>query len=514
MFNDFGYKQFTCGVVIALTLGLAGCQVGTDYVKPTVSTPKHWHAEDDVHKTKHKASEAQVRPWDRFKDPQLTAFIHEAVLHNKSLQRAAERVKQYEALLGIAQSDLYPQVDLVAKGEILQSAKEDSATQNIQHSSQWHLDGGINVSYEIDLWRRVRSQEESALALLLAEHASKKTILLAVETAVAQRYLTLRALDAALILAKESAALSAKQLHLAQQRLYRGFTSALEAEDAKTEFEAAKQEVADLKRQIAIEEHALCVLLGRNPGTIKRGKPIQHIYLPQVAQGVLPSQVLKHRPDIEQAEQMLRSKHADVNVAEAAFFPRIDLLAFLGGQSMESGALFGQTALIGGLGAGLTAPLFQGGRIRSQLNAAKAEHREALIAYLETVQAAFQETEDALVGSHKKILTYQYQCSIQRAQERAFNLQRSRFQEGLTSSFDLFEAKKTLLQIQQQSLQLRLQAFLEQLKLYKALGGTWTQKPKPHNLKKKTVPKAKPAAKNESAVTQHKTAHKSHHVAG
>ena len=474
---------------LTLTCALASCQVGTDYVKPKVKTEAHWH-----HQEAADASEGQARLWDRFNDPQLTALIREATLHNKSIQRSAERVKQYEAFLGIAQSDLYPQVDLSAKGEGLQVAAVPPLKESTEHSSQWRLQGGLNLSYEIDFWRRVHNQEASALALLLSQHAAQKTLLLSIETAVAQRYLTLRALDAALLIAEENADLHQKQLHLAQQRLYLGFTSALEAEDAKTQLKTAQQEVADLKQQIAIEEHALCALLGRNPDPIKRGKPLVHINLPAVQVGTLPSRLLKQRPDIEQAEQLLRSKHADVNVAEAAFFPSIDLLAFLGGESMKSGALFGQSAMVGSVGAGLTAPLFQGGRIRQQLAAAKAEHREALIAYLETVQTAFQETEDALVGSHKKMLTYQYQTHIQTAQETAYHLQQARFQEGLTSRFDLLEAKKILLQVQQQSLQVRLQAFLEQLKLYKALGGCWTKKAKPPAPQPKSAPKAEPKA--------------------
>ena len=167
--------------------------------------------------------------------PQPTALIREATLHNKSIQRSAERVKQYEAFLGIAQSDLYPQVDLSAKGEGLQVAAVPPLKESIEHSSQWRLKGGLNLSYEIDFWRRVHNQEASALALLLSQHAAQKTLLLSIETAVAQRYLTLRALDAALLIAEENADLHQKQLHLAQQRLYRGFTSALEAEDAKTQ---------------------------------------------------------------------------------------------------------------------------------------------------------------------------------------------------------------------------------------------------------------------------------------
>jgi len=166
-------------------------------------------------------------------------------------------------------------------------------------------------------------------------------------------------------------------------------------------------------------------------------------------------------------------------LAEAAFFPKINLLAFIGAETMESGSFFTKPAMVGGFGASLAAPLFQGGRIQQNLEAVKAQHREATVAYLETLQTAFQETEDALVGAQKTFSNYQQQRNIQQAQEKTYGLQQSRMQQGFIGRVELLQARKALLQTQQQNLELRLKAFLEQLKLYKALGGGWAKKAQP-----------------------------------
>ncbi|MGL5784722.1 MAG: efflux transporter outer membrane subunit [Alphaproteobacteria bacterium] len=459
-------------MLLCLSVLLAGClRVGNDYTPPQADIPNTWRTSGVTGNTK---GEDHQDWWKRFQDPQLTALINTAAQKNKSLQRSAQQIKKYEALLGVAQSGYFPQIDLsaqVQRSKISQETKMGGSTQN---PYQWDHQGFINLSYEIDFWGRVQRQEESALATLLAEKASQKIVLLTVVTAVAQRYFTLRALDGSLAISQELLALSREHEHLIQRRFQEGFSSSLDVQEAVASTAQAAQDVSRLQHQIAQEEHALCVLLGRNPSPIERGKSLEQIHLPEIKIQALPSHLLKQRPDIERAEQELRARNADVGVAEAQFFPQINLLAFLGVESLHSSTLLTKRAFSGGFGGGLTAPLFHGGRIQQEVRAAEAEHQEALLAYLETLQVAFQETEDALVGSQKTLSSYQQQLKIQSAQKKNYHLQQMRHQQGVTSRVELLKAKMLWLQTRQQSLEARLKAFLEQLKLYKALGGGWS----------------------------------------
>ncbi len=460
-------------LVLPLSFLLAGClRVGNDYTTPQADIPSTWRTPGVTGTPTGLEHQAW---WERFQDPQLTTLINTAAQENKSLQRSAQQVKKYEALLGVAQSGYLPQVDLSAQVQRSKISQETRMGGSAQNPYLWEHQGFINLSYEIDFWGRVQRQEESALATLLAEKASQKIVLLTVVTAVAQRYFTLRALDGALALSQELLALSREHERLVQRRFQEGFSSSLEVQEAVTNTAQAAQGVSKLQHQVAQEENALCVLLGRNPSPIARGKSLEQIHLPEVKTQALPSHLLKQRPDIERAEQELRARNADVGVAEAQFFPQINLLAFLGVESLHSGTLLTKRAFSGGFGGGLTAPLFHGGRIQQEVRAAEAEHQEALLAYLETLQVAFQETEDALVGSQKTLSSYQQQVKIQSAQKKNYNLQQMRHQQGVTSRVELLKANMLWLQTRQQSLEARLKAFLEQLKLYKALGGGWTQ---------------------------------------
>jgi outer membrane protein, multidrug efflux system len=465
---------FAHSLVLSLAMGLAGClRVGNDYVSPEAEIPQAWRTSGVTDATAGPVSLGNQDWWERFQDPQLTALINTAIQENKSLQRSAQGVKKYEALLGVAQSDYFPQVGLSAQVQRLKISQETTGREDIQNPYQWDHQGFINLSYEIDFWGRVHRQEESAIATLLAERASQKIVLLTLVTAVAQRYLTLRALDGALAISQELLALSGESERLIQRRFREGFSSSLDVQEATTSTAQAQQAVFKLQQQVAQEEHALCVLLGRNPSSIQRGKPLEHICLPEVKTQALPSHLLKQRPDIEQAEQQLKARNADVGVAEAQFFPQINLLSFLGVESLHGGTLFSKRAFSGGFGGALTAPLFFGGRIQQEVRAAEAEHQQALLSYLETLQIAFQETEDALIGSQKSLSAYQQQLKLQTAQQQTYHLQQMRYQQGVTSRVDLLKAKAFWLQTRQQSLETRLQAFLEQLKLYKALGGGW-----------------------------------------
>ncbi|MGL4371759.1 MAG: efflux transporter outer membrane subunit [Alphaproteobacteria bacterium] len=456
-------------LALPLSFLLAGClRVGNDYTTPQADIPRTWRTPgvtDTPTGLDHQAW------WERFQDPQLTALINTAAQENKSLQRSAQQVKKYEALLGVAQSGYLPQVDLSAQVQRSKISQETRMGGSAQNPYLWEHQGFINLSYEIDFWGRVQRQEESALATLLAEKASQKIVLLTVVTAVAQRYFTLRALDGALALSQELLALSREHERLVQRRFQEGFSSSLDVQEAVISTAQAAQGVSKLQQQVVQEENALCVLLGRKPSPIARGKSLEQIHLPEVKTQALPSHLLKQRPDIERAEQELRARNADVGVAEAQFFPQINLLAFLGFESLHSGTLLTKRAF----GGGLTAPLFHGGRIQQEVRAAEAEHQETLLAYLETLQVAFQETEDALVGSQKTLSSYQQQVKIQSAQQKNYQLQQVRHQQGVTSRVELLKAKMLWLQTRQQSLEARLKALLEQLKLYKALGGGWTQ---------------------------------------
>ncbi len=444
----------------------AGCTVGPDYVRPDIDTPEHWRVPVTEAETI-----ADTAWWRAFGDPVLDALIDEALRNNRDLRIAAARVDEYAAYLGITRSEFFPQVGYGA------GASRREAGADVPGGASGDLfEATLNLGWEIDLWGRIRRASEAARADLLAAEASRHAVILSLAAAVATGYVQLRNLDRQLEIARETVKSRAQSVRLFELKFRGGVISELELAQVRSEYEQAAVRVPALERQIALQENALSVLLGRNPGPIERGKPADGLHLPPVPAG-LPADLLTRRPDVQAAEQVLISANARIGVARARYLPTISLTGVFGQASDELGALFDSGANHWTIGAGILGPLFTGGRVRSEVAASEAIQRQMLERYLAAIQTAFREVDDALVSVARR----RDELAARGRQVAALRMYakkaRARYNEGYVSYIEVLDAERRLFDTELLEEQARADLYAALVSLYKAMGGGWSATP-------------------------------------
>jgi len=330
----------------------------------------------------------------------------------------------------------------------------------------------LNAFWEVDLWGRVRRLNESARAQFLASDEARRGVRLSLLSDVATAYLQLLELDQELAIASRTTNSFAESLRIFNQRVEGGTASALQSARAEAALEDAEAAVPAIRRRISTTENQLCILLGRNPGPIERVAPLLEQNLPDVPAG-LPSALLERRPDVRQAEQLLRSANAQIGVSVAAFFPTIGLTAFLGKVSPELSAFTGGAANAWGIAAQASGPLFEGGRLVGQYRQAKAARSEAELQYRQTVLNAFREVSDALVSRTELVEVRDHQTREVSSLEKAVKLSSERYVAGKASYYEVLEAQQQLFPSQLNLARTQRDELLVVVDLYKALGGGW-----------------------------------------
>src|SRR3989441_5457833 len=356
-------KARRSAATLLLGLALAGCAIGPNYQRPFVTVPERYYADERAAEAR---SLADVPWWDVFDDPILKGVIEEAIRNGFDARLAASRVQEARARYGIARSQFYPSVDYEGRWQRAradQFVNPSGATQ-----TQWTVDAGF--SWELDLWGRIRRLNESARAAYLATEEGRRGVLLSLVSDVAVAYMELRELDEELEIAKRTTAAFQDTYDLFNRRLEGGAASALETARAAASLGQVAAQIPEIERAIVARENQINFLLGRNPQPIAREGPVMGV--PPEGPPGLPSTLLERRPDVRQAEQILVAANANVGVAKADFFPRLSLTGLFGNVSPELGDLFshGKTWSIG---AGLLGPLFQGGRIKRNYEAVRAQ---------------------------------------------------------------------------------------------------------------------------------------------
>jgi multidrug efflux system outer membrane protein len=330
----------------------------------------------------------------------------------------------------------------------------------------------LGVAWEIDLWGRLRRATEAARAELLASEQARLAVILSLVAAVAASYVTLVDLDRQLEIARSTAQSRGESYRIFRLRFEGGTVSEVELNQALSDYELAQATIPLLEKQIAQQENALSVLLGRYPGPVVRGRPLDGLASPAVPEG-LPSELLERRPDLLQAEQALVAANARIGVAKAAFFPSISLTAFLGTASSSLSDLFSGPARTWSYGGVLTQPIFTAGSLSGQLAVAEAQNRQALEQYQRAIQTAFQEVNDALVDQAKT----REQLAAQRRQVEALRNYarhaRLRYDNGYTSYLEVTDADTRLFNAELQYVQVQGQLLLALIDVYKAMGGGW-----------------------------------------
>ena len=455
-------------IVLALAALLTGCMVGPDYTRPVVEVPAAFRYGD-----REAQEAANTEWWKQFQDPVLDGLIREALANNRNIKIAAANVERAAGVLLQARSPLWPQIGYGGTGARERSSEAGAVPWPDRVANpQTAYQTLASASWEIDLWGRIRRLSESAQAELLATEEAWHGVILSLVASVATNYIQLLSLDEQLLIAQRTLATYAESVKLFELRFKYGQVSLMTVEQARSQYETAAAGIPQIESQIAQTENALAILLGRNPGPVRRGQTIQQLGLPPLPAG-LPSEVLAHRPDIRQAEQNLIAANAQIGAARALYFPTISLTGAYGYASSDLSNLFNGPARVWNYAGSLTGPIFTGGAVSSQVKQAEAARKAALFSYEWTIQSAFADAENTLVARSKLVEQVQAQERLVRANSEYVRLSRLQYDGGYSPYSTVLQAEQQLFPSELNYAQYRGSLFISFINIYKAMGGGW-----------------------------------------
>jgi len=454
--------------VTLLTIILSGCMVGPDYRRPEVETPQNWRiAEKDAKEL------ANTAWWEQLNDPVLNELITSALKENYDLKIAAARVEEFAGRYGFTRADLYPQVGIAASYDRQRVSESGANSLPTGFSPTYDtFQTTLNASWELDIWGRIRRSTEAARAELLASEEGRRAVILSLVSSVAAAYVNLRDLDKQLEISTDTAKVRGESYAIFKQRFEGGIISEMELVQVKSQYDEALAAIPQVEKAITQQENGLCLLLGRNPAPIPRGKTIDQLVLPTVPAG-LPSDLLTRRPDISQAEQNLIAANAIIGVAKAAYFPAISLTGFFGYASGDLSDLFKGSSKVWQYSAPVTMPIFTAGKIAGQVAAAEAVQQQALFIYQQAIQTAFREVDDALVDQLKTREQLLAQANQLDSLKKYYELALLRYDNGYTSYIEVLDAERSLFNVQLAYTQNQGVLFQALINLYKSMGGGW-----------------------------------------
>ncbi|CAG9250721.1 efflux transporter outer membrane subunit [Paraburkholderia unamae] len=456
--------------LIAATAFLGACAVGPDYHRPAVETPSSFrYASPQA-----EAVDTSLDWWTQFNDPVLNDLVAKALAQNKDLAIAAARVEEFYGRYVVTRAGLFPQVSANFGASRSRGAIAPGYPPSV--GNQVQLNGA--VSWELDLFGHLRRLTEAARADYLATQSAQQATRIAIIANVATSYLQLRDFDNQLLIAQATLESRKGALDLFNERYAGGVVSRLQVSQAQSEYESAQTSVFSIQQQIATQEDAISLLLGQNPGPIPRGKSITELTAPAIPAG-LPSTLLERRPDILQAEQTLISANASIGAARALYFPQISLTGLFGAASTALSGLWTGPARVWSFAGAITQPIFQGGAIAGGVHQAEAVQQEALFSYEQTIQQAFADVENALVGVARTRDQLDSTTRQVGALTEYSSVARDLYEGGYTSYLEVLDAERSLFNAQLQQSSLQDQELAQIVNLYKALGYGWTPAPPP-----------------------------------
>jgi multidrug efflux system outer membrane protein len=457
----------SCPGLLAAAL-LAGCAVGPDYERPRIEAPGEWRIDYP-----RAAEVANTAWWKQFGDPVLDQLIETALRENLDVQAASARVDQFLGVLSTTRSQFFPQIGYGADASRNRASQAGPTPLAPGTNTDYSLyQAALNASWQIDLFGRVRRQSEAARAQVYASEQGRRGVILSLVTSAAVSYVTLRALDRELEIARATAQNYADTKDLFQLRFKGGVVSEVELAQIESQYQQALAAIPSLEQSVAAQENLISVLLGRNPGAIPRGKSIDELVPPAVPAG-LPSELLERRPDILQAEQNLVAANASIGAAKALYFPSISITGLFGSLSTAASTFLTGPAQTWSVGAGLAGPVFTFGAIGGQVQTAEAAQQEATLFYRQTILNAFRETNDALIGSQKTRDTAEAQARRVRALRDYARLSRLRFDNGVVSYIEVLFAENELFAAELTAVSTQAESYTQLINVYKAMGGGW-----------------------------------------
>jgi outer membrane protein, multidrug efflux system len=468
-------KYSSIAVIIAAAL-LSSCTVGPNYVRPTVPVPQNFRAPGPL-PAPQAASLADLKWFEIFKDEQLQELTRTALVQNYDLRDAVARVEQARANLGITRSNQFPQAN--ASGDIQFTRLSRDGTFPLPASfvtsqNRNFGEASLNLlSFEVDLWGRLRRATESARAGLLNAEENRKAVVTTLVSDVATNYFSLLQLDYELEISQRTLDTRRDSLRLVQERTGGGVATLLDLRQAEQLVSSAAQTIPTLQQQIEQTENQINLLVGKNPGSVIRGRKfIEQEMPPQVPAG-MPSSLLERRPDIRAAEQALIEANANIGVAKAAYFPQLSLSGLLGGQSSQLASLFSGPHSTWSFVPQVSQPIFTAGRLKSNVKLAEAERTSALVQYERTIQTAFSEVSNALIAHQRTRESRLEQETLVTALQDRTRLAYVRYRGGVDTQLNALDADRDLFQAELSLAQIRLSELLSVVQLYKALGGGW-----------------------------------------
>jgi len=446
----------------AVAAMLAGCSMMPTYERPAAPVPAGWPSEPAAAG----APTAQPDWQDFFTDTRLRRLIGIALRNNRDLRVAVLNIEQARAQYDIRRADRFPTVNAAMTGSRTPTADGDS--------SSAYTAGFAVTAWEIDLFGRVASLSEAALAQYLATEEGRKAAQVSLVSSVANTWLALVADEELLALTRQTLATREESLRLTRLRFENGAASELDFRQSQSLFEGARVALAQQQRQRAQDLNALALLLGEPvPSDQQTPATMASLALPDLPAGT-PSDVLANRPDVRQAEQQLIAANANIGAARAAFFPRISLTAGVGTASSELSGLFKGGSWGWTEAPQLLLPIFDAGRNRAGLRSANVSRDIAVAQYEKAIQSAFREASDALAGRATLGEQLQAQANVAEAEAVRFRLSQLRYDNGVSSYLDLLDAQRSLFAARQALIQTRLAQLQNQVLLYRALGGGWS----------------------------------------
>src|SRR5712691_5386964 len=455
---------------------LAGCAVGPNYQRPAIQAPNAFRAAAPG-TASDPASLADLKWFEVFKDEKLQALERTALAQNYDVRDAAARVEAARANLGITRSNQFPNLDANADISTVRLSRNGATPLPASFvPSQNRTFGGATLgllSFEVDLWGRLRRATEAARANLLGAEENRKAVMTTVVSEVAANYFSLRELDYQLEISQRTLATRQESLELIKNRQSGGVATLLDLRQGEQLVYTAAETIPALQQQIEQTENQISLLLGKPPGEVMRGRSLTEQEIPPDVPAGLPSALLERRPDIRATEQSLIAANAEIGVAKASYFPQISLTGFLGGQGTQLSSLFSGPSAVWNFTPQVTQPIFTAGRLKSNVQLSQALRDSALIRYEKSVQTAFSEVSNALIA-HQRVREsrVQQELLVAALQDRT-RLAYVRYRGGVDTLLNALDSDRDLFQAELTLSQVRLNELNSVVQLYKALGGGW-----------------------------------------
>jgi multidrug efflux system outer membrane protein len=447
--------------------------VAQKYQRPQVQTPGTFRGDPATQPDPQTI--ANLKWFELFQDEKLQKLINDALASNYDLREAVARIDAARANVGIVRSEQFPTI--VASGDVISQRQSRSSSFDLPEPIKRDRSFGsvlLNLlTFELDIWGRLRKQTAAARADLLATEEARKAVITTLVSDVATAYFGLRELDFELDISRRTLTSREESLRLIQLRQQRGVATMLEVRQAEELVLDAREVIPALEQGIAQTENLLSYLTGRNPSSIERGLSLTEHQVPPSVPAGLPSDLIERRPDIRAAENSLIAANARIGVAKAEYFPRISLTSFLGYESGQLTSLFSASRNVFSLAGQVAQPIFTGGRLKSNVRFTQAQRDFLLVDYQKTIQSAFREVSDSLIAYQKvREVRTQRALLVDTLRDRS-RLSYLRYTGGVATLLDALDADRQLFEAERSLAIARRDELLTVVQLYKALGGGW-----------------------------------------